>query len=220
MTSTILIIDDDNMLRDTLAELLRESSYTVLTADSAENGQKIFDKFDCDLIVLDRMMPGIDGLTLLKKWRDSGITTPIILLTALGDTENVIAGLQTGANDYLGKPFHSTELVLRINNALRTQPAKPAETLGKYGIKKQNNNYYINSKIWNLNETEQKIFDLLIKPIGGTISNDEIVKKTGMAATSIPMAIKRLRIKIKCAIPSLSLQTVYKQGYKIIPTKG
>ena len=113
MKKTILVIDDDDLLRNSLAKGLRSESFAVITAESAEIATEILTRISVDAIVLDRMMVGMDGLTFLKKMRASGNQTPIIMLTALSGSENAIAGLSGGADDYLAKPFHK-ELVLRL----------------------------------------------------------------------------------------------------------
>ena len=118
MNKTILIIDDDDMLRTTLAHGLRQNDFYIITAASAEQASEILSRISVDAIVLDRMMTGMDGLTFLKNMRTNGDTTPVIMLTALTGPENAIDGLSGGANDYLAKPFQLRELVLRLNNII------------------------------------------------------------------------------------------------------
>ena len=110
MNNTILIIDDDDMLRRTLARGLRADGFDVITAASAEDGADILGKIVVDAVVLDRMMTGMDGLTFLKNMRAGGDATPVIMLTAMTGPENAIAGLSGGADDYLAKPFQLREL--------------------------------------------------------------------------------------------------------------
>ena len=105
MTKTVLVIDDDDMLRKSLANRLRQSDFSVLTADSAEQGAQILNQVSVDAIVLDRMMNGQDGLSFLKQLRKSGNSTPTIMLTALSGPENAIEGRSGNANDYLARPF-------------------------------------------------------------------------------------------------------------------
>ena len=123
MNKTILIIDDDDMLRKTLARGLRDNSFNVLTANSAESGTEILSRVTVDAIILDRMLGGIDGLTMLKELRAAGVATPVIMLTAMGGAENAIDGLAGGANDYLAKPFQLRELILRLNNIIHNKAA-------------------------------------------------------------------------------------------------
>ena len=118
MNKTVLIIDDDDILRRALAHGLRASNFNVLTANSAEQATQILERITVDALVLDRMMTGLDGLTFLQQLRQSGNTTPTIILTALAGPENAISGLTAGANDYLAKPFQARELILRLNNII------------------------------------------------------------------------------------------------------
>ena len=114
----ILVVDDDNRIRDLLKEYLNENNYIISTADNAENAKMKLNQFKFDLLVLDVMMPGQNGYDLTKEIKKD-ITTPIILLTAKGEVENRIKGLELGADDYIGKPFEPKELLLRINNIIK-----------------------------------------------------------------------------------------------------
>ena len=111
MNKTVLIIDDDDMLRKTLTRGLRDNNFEVITAESAETAEELIKRIEVDAIVLDRMMGGKDGLTFLKDMRDKGSNVPVIMLTAMSGAENAIDGLSGGANDYLAKPFQLKELV-------------------------------------------------------------------------------------------------------------
>ena len=118
MNKTILVIDDDRMLRNALATGLRKNQFNVVCAESAETASEILNRISVDAMVLDRMMGGQDGLSFLQQIRKSGNHTPVIMLTALSGSDNAIAGLTTGANDYMSKPFQLQELILRLNNIL------------------------------------------------------------------------------------------------------
>ena len=109
----ILVVDDDNRIRDLLKEYLTEKNYIVSTSDNAENAKIKITQFKFDLMVLDVMMPGQNGYELTKEIKKS-MEVPIILLTAKGEVENRIKGLELGADDYIGKPFEPKELLLRI----------------------------------------------------------------------------------------------------------
>ena len=113
----ILIVDDDNRIRDLLKEYLKENNYIVSTSENAENAKVKLSHLKFDLIVLDVMMPGQDGYDFTKEIKKK-INIPIILLTAKGEVENRIKGLELGADDYLGKPFEPKELLLRIKNII------------------------------------------------------------------------------------------------------
>ena len=114
----ILVVDDDNRIRDLLKEYLTEKDYVVSTSDNAENAKIKINQFKFDLIVLDVMMPGQDGYDLTKELKQTK-NIPIILLTAKGEVESRIHGLELGADDYLGKPFDPKELLLRVKNIIK-----------------------------------------------------------------------------------------------------
>ena len=136
----ILIVDDDNRIRDLLKEYLSDNSYIVSTSENAENAKIKLSQFKFDLIVLDVMMPNQNGFELAKEVKKS-IKTPIIFLTAKGEVENRIKGLEIGADDYIGKPFDPKELLLRINNIINKK-----KTINL------NNKYSIGSAIVDLNK--------------------------------------------------------------------
>ena len=114
----ILVVDDDDRIRELVKEYLRENKFVVSSANSSEEAKIKLSYFKFDLIVLDVMMPGQNGFELTKEIKKNS-TTPIILLTAKGEVENRIEGLEIGADDYLGKPFEPKELLLRIKNIIK-----------------------------------------------------------------------------------------------------
>lgn len=206
MNKTVLIIDDDEMLRRTLATGLRANDFNVLTADSAEQGAKILDKITVDAIVLDRMMTGIDGLTFLNSRRVAGDATPIIMLTALSGPENAIAGLDAGANDYLAKPFQLRELVLRLNNIIKksTVGAKLPE-----GLIFADDEFFVRTadadapRALPLSGEEKKLLMHLTSPMGNI-------------APAAPMVAKRLRMKLNSVLSGLDIITIRGRGYKMV----
>ena len=113
----ILVVDDDDRIRELVKEYLEENQFLVTTAKNAEDAKKKLEILKFDILVLDIMMPGESGLTLTKEVKKNN-HTPIILLTAKGETKDRIEGLELGADDYLGKPFEPKELLLRIKNIL------------------------------------------------------------------------------------------------------
>jgi len=127
----LLVVDDDERIRGLLQKFLIRSGFLVSTARDAAQARRLLGGLDFDLLVLDVMMPGEDGITLTRDLRRT-MAIPILLLTAKGETQNRIEGLEAGADDYLVKPFEPKELLLRINAILRRVPqAKPTETLPK-----------------------------------------------------------------------------------------
>lgn len=200
---TILVVDDDKILRDSLARGLRDSGFVVISAESAESASEIMSRVRANAIVLDRMMTGMDGLTWLKNLRANGDETPVIMLTAMSGSENTIDGLTARANDYLAKPFKMAELILRLNNIMQSAP--PSLTLPKLpnGFQISNEAVYFNGKLLALSAEEGKFFRELIMPMG-TIVN------------TVPMIAKRLRDKINVIQSGLDLITIRGYGYKLI----
>lgn len=205
MNRTILIIDDDDMLRNTLAQGLRKEGFCALCANSAENAAQVLQRISVDAIVLDRMMTGMDGLTFLKQLRTSGNTTPTIMLTAMSGAENAIDGLSGGANDYLAKPFQIRELILRINNMIAKntgpQPQMPN------GLQYSNQEFFVSdasgTRPLTLSGEEKKLLKHLTHPIGNTVP-------------AAPMVAKRLRSKLNLVLSNLDIITIRGCGYKLV----
>jgi len=211
MTKSILIIDDDDMLRNTLAMGLRKVDFDVITAPSAEYAEEILKRISVEAIVLDRMMSGQDGLSFLKKLRNNNNNTPVIMLTALSGSENAIDGLSGGANDYMSKPFKLQELVLRLNNIIKNTPVATADNTDSIGLIYSGEDFFIsdetgNKKLLSLSKEEKKLLQNLTTPVGKTVS-------------ATPMVVKRLRNKINGVLSNISIVTVRGTGYKIIKTK-
>lgn len=206
MHRTVLIIDDDDMLRNTLARALRNDNFDILTAPSAENATEILNRISVDAIILDRMMTGMDGLSLLTKLRKSGNTTPILMLTAMTGAENAIDGLANGANDYMAKPFQVRELILRLNNIIRRNA--PTETKMPSGLEFINDDFFTKtptgaSQILPLSGEEKKLLQNLTQPVGNI-------------APASPMVAKRLRNKLNIVLSNLDIITVRGRGYKLL----
>ena len=211
MSKSILIVDDDKILRNTLATGLRKAGFDAITAASAENAQEILNKVLVDAIVLDRMMEITDGLTFLKQMREKGNPTPVIMLTALSGPENAIDGLSCGANDYMSKPFKLQELILRLNNVIRTNTAAKQEDQKSIGLILSDDEFFVldqnnQKKLLTLSNEEKKLLQNLTKPVGNIVS-------------ATPMVAKRLRNKIKGVLSDIDIITVRGMGYKIIKTK-
>ena len=205
MTKTLLIIDDDDALRDSLAKGLRAAGFAAITAESAEHGAEILTRIRPDAIVLDRMMTGMDGLSFLRKIRAGGDSVPVLMLTALGGPENAIDRLGGGADDYLAKPFQLKELVLRLNNLLKKSVATGASKLPE-GLAFIDGEFFIGTakpKLFALSAEEKKLLQQLVSPVGNIV----------LAA---PMVAKRLRSKLNGVSSRLDIITVRGKGYKIV----
>ena len=213
----ILVVDDDNRIRNLLKEYLNENNYIVSTSEDSENAKVKLKQFKFDLIVLDVMMPGQNGYDLTKEIKKN-INIPIILLTAKGEVENRIKGLELGADDYIGKPFEPKELLLRIKNIINKNNKIDLNT--KYFI--GNAQIDLNKMVINLEEKNKKInssekkvlIEMLSNP-GKTYSREEIGKISGISQErSIDVMITRLRQKIETNPKNPKyLQTIRGSGY-------
>ena len=212
MTKTILVVDDDKILRDALSNGLRKAGFCVLRAESAETAKEIMSRTSPDAIVLDRMMTGTDGLTFLQKMRKDKDLTPVIMLTALSGAQNAIDGLSVGANDYMAKPFQLQELILRLNNMLKNSTKEQKSNQMPDGLVFADNEFFIKSgaghpdKLLSLSNEEKKLLQNLTNPVGNVVS-------------ATPMVAKRLRIKINSVLSNIDIITVRGMGYKVITTK-
>ena len=213
----ILIVDDDNRIKDLLKEYLNENNYIVTTAENAEKAKMKLTQFRFDLIVLDVMMPGQDGYDLTKEIKKK-INVPIILLTAKGEVENRIKGLEIGADDYIGKPFEPKELLLRIKNIINKNnkiDINKKYFVGDAQIDLNKMNILLNTKIKKINLSEKKVLIEMLSNPGKTYSRDQIGKISGIEQErSIDVMITRLRQKIEANPKNPKyLQTVRGSGY-------
>ena len=213
----ILVVDDDDRIRDLVKQYLNENNYLVTTAFSAEDAKKKVETIKFDLIVLDIMMPGKSGLEFTVENKDK-LYTPIILLTAKGETEERIHGLEVGADDYLGKPFEPKELILRIKNILNKTKSKNIKRLIEFGSVKVDLSKHLifkGKKEYKINNTEKTILEFMINFPGKSFSRDEIGKIINLdKERSIDVIITRLRKKIeKDPKNPKFLQTLRGEGY-------
>ena len=196
----ILIVDDDDKIRDLLKDFLISNNFLVSTAINGEEALKKINIINFDVLILDIMMPGIDGYELTKIIRSSSLV-PSIHLTAMGDTDNVIQGLEIGADDYLSKPFEPKELLLRIKNILKKTNTK------SFKDQIQINNLVLNlvtgeisgsKSSRTLNANELSILRILSKDLGKAFSREELSKILGFEQErTLDVCINRLRKKIE-----------------------
>jgi|TARA_Y100000992_G_scaffold268431_1_gene207584 two-component system phosphate regulon response regulator OmpR len=213
----ILMVDDDDGIRNLVKQYLNENNYLVTTAISAEDAKKKVETIKFDLIVLDIMMPGKSGLEFTMENKDK-LYTPIILLTAKGEAEERIHGLEIGADDYLAKPFEPKELILRIKNILNKTKSKNIKRLIEFGSVKidlSKNLIFNDNKEFKINNTEKTILEFMINSPGKSFSRDEIGKLIKLdKERSIDVIITRLRKKIeKDPKNPKFLQTLRGEGY-------
>ena len=213
----ILVVDDDDGIRNLVKKFLNEKSFLVNTASSAEEAQKKIAIIKFHLIILDIMMPGKSGLEFLNE-NKSFIDTPVILLTAKGEPKERVEGLESGADDYLPKPFEPQELLLRIKNILsKTQKKNLIRAINFGNIKIDLTKLLIikEKKELKINTTEKKILDKMINQPGKVFSRLEIGKLINLEKErSIDVIITRLRKKIEMNPKNPKyLQTIRGTGY-------
>ena len=213
----ILVVDDDNRIRELVKQYLNENNYLVTTSSSAEDAKEKIKIIKFDIIVLDIMMPGQSGLDFTNENKKT-INTPILLLTAKGETSERIEGLEAGADDYLGKPFEPKELVLRIQNILnKTLNKKQKRVINFSNINIDLNKLLIikNNKEFKINNTEKKILEKMINSPGEIFTREDIGKLINLdKERSIDVIITRLRKKIEDDPKKPKyLQTIRGTGY-------
>jgi len=219
----ILVVDDDRRIRALLSRFLMEQGYRVTTAQHVVEATACLKSFAFDLIVLDVMMPGESGLSFAARLRvDSAV--PILILSALGETEARVKGLEAGADDYLGKPFEPRELALRIAALLRrTAPrlvtsAANTARFGEFTFHFDRGELRKGEELVHLTEREKDILRLMLEKPSETVTRDDLGGEgEGSSERSIDVQINRLRRKIEIdpANP-LYLQTVRGVGYRIL----
>ena len=213
----ILVVDDDDGIRSLVKKYLNENNYLVTTAISAEDAKEKIQIIKFDLIVLDIMMPGKNGLEFIKENKDK-LDTPVILLTAKGEALERIEGLETGADDYLPKPFEPKELILRIQNIIeKTKKNNQKKIIEFENIKIDLNRQLIfkNGYENKINNTEKMILEKMINNPGKTFSREDIGLLINLdKERSIDVIITRLRKKIEIDQKNPKfLQTIRGAGY-------
>ena len=213
----ILVVDDDDGIRSLVKKYLNENNYLVTTAISAEDAKEKIQIIKFDLIVLDIMMPGKNGLEFIKENKNK-LDTPVILLTAKGEALERIEGLETGADDYLPKPFEPKELILRIQNIIeKTKKNNQKKVIEFENIKIDLNRQLIfkNGYENKINNTEKIILEKMINNPGKTFSREDIGLLINLdKERSIDVIITRLRKKIEIDQKNPKfLQTIRGAGY-------
>ena len=213
----VLVVDDDDRIRELVKEYLGDNGFVVSTGNSAEEAKIKLSYFKFDLIVLDVMMPGQNGFELTKEIKKNS-NVPIILLTAKGEVENRIQGLELGADDYLGKPFEPKELLLRIKNIVKNNAKIDLNKINKIGEAKIDLNkmlIQLKNKISKINNVEKKVLIEMLSNPGKTFSRNSIGIISGIKQErSIDVMITRLRQKIESNPKNPKyLQTIRGSGY-------
>jgi len=213
----VLVVDDDDGIRNLVKQYLNENNFLVTTAISAEDAVQKINLIKFDLIVLDIMMPGKNGLEFTIENKQK-INTPIILLTAKGEASERVEGLEVGADDYLAKPFEPKELILRIKNILNKTKSKNIKRVIDFGnitIDLNKHLIFKNDKEFKINNTEKTILEEMVSSPGKTFSREEIGGIINLdKERSIDVIITRLRKKIEIDPKNPKyLQTLRGEGY-------
>jgi len=211
------VVDDDDRKRELVKQYLEENQFLVTTAKDASDAKKKIEIVKFDILILDIMMPGQSGLSLTKEIKRNN-ATPIILLTAKGEVQDRIEGLELGADDYLGKPFEAKELLLRVKNILNKTktPILPEEIyIGNTLINLKKLNIKKNNQTKKINPQEEKVLEKMLRFPGKVFSRDDIGKIINISKErTIDVMITRLRQKIESNPKNPKyLQTIRGSGY-------
>ncbi len=220
----LLIIDDDSRIRELLAKYLGEHGFRVTTASNAADARHRLGGLTFDLLIVDVMMPGESGIELTKSLRET-MTVPILMLTARAEAGSRIEGLESGADDYLSKPFEPRELLLRINNILKrgqTQAPPLIEVVrfGPYTFHRERLELKKGGEVVHLTDRERQIMAIFAAAPGETVPRTDLIGNDGPSGErTVDVQINRLRRKIEVdpANP-LYLQTVRGLGYRLTIT--
>ena len=224
----LLVVDDDKRLRELLSKYLQEAHFLVTTAENSNQALQKLEQEPIDLMVLDIMMPGESGLEFTKSLRKnlnhSKHNVPILMLTALGETEDRITGLEHGVDDYLGKPFEPKELLLRIERILARNGhtiKKDAELLfGTKSFDPKTNTMKDKDEVIHLTSAESDLMHIFATNPGMTLSRDDLAERCGVSLSprTIDVQITRLRKKLELDPKKPHyLRTVRHKGYALWP---
>lgn len=219
--SHLLVIDDDTRLRRLLKRYLTENNFQISEAANAQETKELLTLFQFDLLVMDVMMPGQNGMDLTRELRNNGVDTPILMLTAMGDIDNRISGLEAGADDYLPKPFEPKELLLRINNILKRRQQIVVSSDVYFGDCRYNTktgHLFLNETPVLLTSAEQDLLKILVARAGEILTREELTQLIGTDnERAVDVQITRLRKKIETDIKKpLCIQTIRRQGYMLV----
>lgn len=219
----LLVVDDDGRLRDLLSRFLTENGFVVVTAADAAQARSRLSHFDFDAVILDLMMPGETGLEFARDLRTRS-TIPILMLTAMAETEDRISGLEGGADDYVVKPFEPRELLLRIRNIMKRTPQ--AQTtgddlhLGDFLFRRDRGELLRGGQPVRLTDLEAGLLSALAARPGDVLTRDDLIARTGAAGggRAVDVQVTRLRRKIEPdPRDPRYLQTVRGKGYVLRP---
>ena len=218
----ILLIEDDKETAHFIIRGLSESNYTVDHVDNGKDGLYLAMNSEYDLLIIDRMLPGIDGLSIIKMLRASGNKTPILVLSALGEVDERVEGLKSGADDYLPKPYAFSELLARVEALLRRGKETPTKILQVADLKINLENYTVtrDGKKIELKPTEFKLLVYLVRHRGQVVTRTMLLENVwgynfDPQTNVVDVHISRLRTKIDKGFKKPLIRTIRGIGYKI-----
>lgn len=217
----ILVVDDDTRLRRLLGRYLRENGFRVAMAPSADEAAPLIALIQFDLIVMDVMMPGTNGYDMVRRLRAAGNKTPVLMLTAMGTTDDRITGLEAGADDYLGKPFEPRELILRINNILRRVQSTAQGQQVAFGTCVFDTKTGVLTRVGRavpLTGAETELLRILAAHVGEPVARAELKSLTTTDNDrAVDVLITRVRKKVEPDLEHpVCIQTVRGQGYMLV----
>lgn len=215
----ILYVEDEKFLAEAVIHLLKKEKIEVDWADDGEDGLELALKPNYDAIVLDIMLPRLSGLDILTTIRGRGVTTPVIMLSALNEVEDKVKGLENGADDYLAKPFKTVELIARLRALMRRPALKATQTLEYQDLKLDLTNRSLNEL--ELTDKEAGIFEMLMKTPGQAVTKEQILAhvwgaEAGFEENYVEVYISYLRKKLKSLNSRVQIKTIRNLGYKLV----
>ncbi len=232
MKRKVLVVEDDDAIRRGVVDALEFEGYTVIEADNGRTGLELALRADCDLVLLDLVLPGPGGLEILREIRSARPTLPVIILTARGEENDRVHGLRLGADDYVVKPFSVKELLARIEAVIRRSPERPSDVErvgipGGYADLARSEVRHEDGGRVDLSDRETRLLAYLVRNAGRAISREEILTRvwnldpSGIETRTIDMHVARLREKLRdnAGKPRVLL-TVRGKGYMFAEATG
>ncbi|NMD41885.1 MAG: response regulator transcription factor [Firmicutes bacterium] len=221
----VLYVEDEKHMALAVAQVLKKSNYSVDLAHDGEEGLDLALSGLYDIIILDIMLPKLDGIAVLSRMRQEGIETPVILLTAKGETEEKVRGLDSGADDYLAKPFQIEELLARLRALGRRKGYLAQGSMLGYADIELNYNtldLYGNGQTFHLTLKESQLLELLITHQGQAVTNSIIIEKlwgwdSEAGDSHVQVQVAFLRKKLRLLTSRVKIKTIYGVGYMIAP---
>ncbi|MDF2182416.1 response regulator transcription factor [Neptuniibacter sp. CAU 1671] len=217
----ILVVEDDTDLRRQLVRALQERNYTVEECADGKEAAFLGTEYPYDMAIVDLGLPGLSGIEVIRQWREEGCNFPILILTARGDWQDKVEGLEAGADDYLVKPFHMEELSARLNALLRRAAghAKPVLEFGPIQLDTTGQAVYLDGNIVNLTSYEYRTFEYLVLNAGKTVSKTELTEHLyhqdfERDSNVLEVFIRRLRQKLDPEQTLQPIATIRGLGYR------